>query len=205
MVQLYWLTLSGNSRKAMMCLEEVGETYQAKALDFRNGEHKQPEYLRLNPNGLVPTIVDGDLVLWESSAILLYLAEKHSDRGLLPEDPAVKAGVYKWLVWQPANFMPFVRELRQQLLFLPEDQRDPARAEAAKQGIAEKIALVGDDLGDKEHVTGKFSIADVLFLPHIHYAIHDLGLVMPPNVQRWYDQVSSRPSWQQVLQNAAQA
>ena len=56
MVQLYWFTISGTSRKAMMCLEEAGETYQATALDFRNGEHKQPDYLAINPNGRIPAI-----------------------------------------------------------------------------------------------------------------------------------------------------
>ncbi len=202
-MQLYWFTLSGNSRKAMMCLEEVGADYEFIGLDFRNGEHKQPEYLKLNPNGLVPTLVDGDLVLWESSAILLYLAEKYPDAGLLPSQPASRAAIYKWLIWQPANFMPHVLELRKQLIFLPEDQRDPERTAAAKNAIAGKIAFFGDHLGDGDYLGGVLSVGDIVFLPHVHYAVHDLGLSLPDNVQRWYQRLSSRPSWQQVLQNAA--
>ena len=201
-MQLYWFTLSGNSRKAMMCLEEVGADYDYIGLDFRAGEHKQPDYLKLNPNGLVPTLVDGDLVLWESSAILVYLAEKYPDAGLLPGDPAARAAIYKWLVWQPASFMPHVLELRKQLIFLPEAQRDPERTAAAKSAIAEKIAFFGDHLGDGDYLAGSFSLGDIVFLPHIHYAVVDLGLSLPGNVAHWYRRMSSRASWQQVLRNA---
>lgn len=202
-MKLYWFPISGNSRKAVMCLEEVGADYDLVGLDFRNGEHKRPDYLKLNPNGLVPTLVDGELVLWESSAILVYLAEQFPRAGLLPEQPAARAAIYKWLVWQPASFMPHVRELRRQLIFLPEAERDPERTAAAKNAIAEKIAFFGDHLGDGDYLGGRFSVGDIVFLPHVHYAVTDLGLNLPDNVARWYQRLSSRPGWRQVLRHAA--
>lgn len=186
-----------------MCLEEVGAPYEHIGLDFRAGEHKQPAYLKLNPNGLVPTIVDGELALWESSAILLYLAEKYPAARLLPADPASRASIYKWLIWQPASFMPQVLILRQQLLFLPPAERDPEKIAGAKQAIAEKIALFGAALADREYVEHEFSVADMVFLPHIHYALTDLEMSIPENVRAWYSRLSARPSWRRVLVNAA--
>lgn len=97
MLTLYTAPMSGNGRKVHMLLEEVGAHYQLSKLDLQKGEQKNPDYLRLNPNGKVPTRVDGDFVLWESNAILLYLIEKFSAQALLPIGFQDRAHVFQWL------------------------------------------------------------------------------------------------------------
>ena len=100
MFTLYTAPLSGNGRKVHIFLEEVGAQYQLSRLDLLKGEQKSSEYLKLNPNGKVPTLVDDGFVLWESNAILLYLAEKFPQARLLPTGAQDRARVFQWLLFE---------------------------------------------------------------------------------------------------------
>ena len=106
MLSLYTYPMSGNGRKVHMCLEEIGAQYEISRIDLLKGEQKNPDYLKLNPNGKVPTLKDGSFILWESNAILLYLAEKVPAIQLLPTDGHDRARVFQWLLFEQTTFRP---------------------------------------------------------------------------------------------------
>src|SRR5580704_11817261 len=105
-MKLYFNPLSPNVRRVRLTAAHLGLDLEEKQLDFAKGEHKSPEYLALNPNGAVPTLVDGDLVLTESRAIMQYLASKKPEAGLLPRDEGARADVTRWQFWDAAHFSP---------------------------------------------------------------------------------------------------
>ena len=105
-MKLYHNPLSPNVRRVRLTAAVLELPLEEKVLDFSKGEHKSPEYLALNPNGAVPTLVDGDFVLTESRSIMQYLASKRPDSGLLPRDEAQRADVTRWQFWDAAHFSP---------------------------------------------------------------------------------------------------
>jgi glutathione S-transferase len=110
-----------------LLLEELGLPFELKLVDRQNNAHKSPEYLKLNPNGLIPVLVDGDLVLYETAAIVLHLVDK-AGRLAPPVGTAERAEFYKWLVWMPATVVPQV-----QMYFYSERYVAPGNAEGVAQ------------------------------------------------------------------------
>ena len=106
MIQLHYFP--GNaSMTPHLVLEELGVPFELKLVDRANNAHKSPEYLKMNPNGLIPVLVDGDLVLYEAAAIVLHLVDTHRSAGLAPDiGTAERAHFYKWLVWFAASLVP---------------------------------------------------------------------------------------------------
>src|ERR1700741_3970395 len=111
MITLYTAPMSGNGRKVHMLLEEVGAQYQLSKLDLMKGDQKQSEYLQLNPNGKVPTLVDDDFVLWESNAILVYLIEALGDCALFAREPSRRANILRWLFWEASHWQPMLTRI----------------------------------------------------------------------------------------------
>ncbi len=106
MMQLHYFP-SNASMAPHILLEEIGQPFELKQVDRANNGHKSAEYLKLNPNGLIPVLVDGDLVLYETAAILLHLADTHPAAGLLPAlGTAERAQAYKWLIWLTNTLQP---------------------------------------------------------------------------------------------------
>ena len=121
-------------------LEELGIPYELSLVDRKNLAHRSPEYLKLNPNGLIPTFRDGDLVLWETSAICLHLADTHPEAGLMPGlGTAERAHAYKWLAWLSTTLQPTLM-----LFFYPDRFVDAGDAAAAAQVKAHAQARAGE-------------------------------------------------------------
>src|SRR3974390_1077846 len=118
-MKLYYNPLSPNVRRVRLTAAVLGVELEEKRLDFAKGEHKSPAYLALNPNGAVPTLVDGDYVLTESRAIMQYLASKKPESGLLPRDEAARADVTRWQFWDAAHFSPQLGTFTFQKLLKP--------------------------------------------------------------------------------------
>lgn len=202
-MELYWHPISGNSRKAVMALEEVGVDYALHQVDILHGAQHTPEYRRLNPNALVPTLVDGPMVLWESSAIVYYLADVHPNARLFSNDPVQQANIVRWLVWQPVQVMPCIRRLREQTVMLGPGQTADADAMAqAKQDLSACFRLVGDALGASPYLCGEFSAADIVMLPHMWYAMNDMKMNLPAQLADYVARLAERPSWRAVLARA---
>ena len=197
MLELYAFPLSGNSRKATLTLEEVGAEYTYHQIELMQGGQKQPDYLAINPNGKVPTLRDGDHLLWESSAIMLYLAEKFPVAGLIPTNPAKRGQLYQWLVWQPGTYNPPLSALNAQLIFTPPDQQDPQAIEQLRETVKQNSRIIEDQLGEQEFLLGNFSLADIVMLPHLSAAA-EREVELAENMQAYLARLQSRPSWKKV-------
>src|SRR5215813_14799868 len=118
-IKLYMNLISPNVRRVRLTAAVLGIELEEKKLDLAKGEQKKPDYLALNPNGAVPTLVDGDLVLTESRAIMQYLASKRPESGLLPRDERVRADVTRWQFWDSSHFSPQIGTLAFQRVIKP--------------------------------------------------------------------------------------
>ena len=124
MLKIWGRNNSVNVQKVLWCCEEMGLQYERIDAGGSFGVVNTPQYRELNPNGLVPTIEDDGFVLWESNAIVRYLAAKHSAGKLWPEDLKIRAEADKWMDWQNTTFWPTFRPLFWNLVRTPVDQRD---------------------------------------------------------------------------------
>jgi glutathione S-transferase len=183
-----------NVQKVLWCCEELDVRYRRVDVGGPFGGNKEPEYLRLNPNGLVPTISDGGFVLWESNAIVRYLAAKHGMGTLYPEDLAERADADRWMDWQMgtlwANFRPaFVGLIRT----LPE-KRDRDDIATAISRTAENLTMLDAHLAARDYVTGPaFTMADIP-LGVTAYRWFNLEIERPPmpNLEAWYERLCAR-------------
>ncbi len=144
MIQLHYFP--GNaSMTPHLLLQELGVPFELKLVDRANNAHKSPAYLKMNPNGLIPVLVDGDLVLYEAAAIVLYLVDTHRSAGLAPDiGTADRAHFYKWLVWCAASLVP-----QFQVYFYTERYLAPGNASAVaelKAAIEKKIEGLIDQI-----------------------------------------------------------
>jgi glutathione S-transferase len=159
------------------------------------GDSKKPDYLALNPNGRIPTLVDGDLVLFESMAINLYLAKKYGGE-LYPRDEAQEALTNQWTLWGMTELEPLFMQLVLHKVMLPEGQRDPARVVAAESELLRPLAVLDSHLTKRDYLLGGgFGIADLNLAGAVMlsgFASYDISAFA--NVTRWLAACSSRPA-----------
>jgi glutathione S-transferase len=199
MIKLHTFHLSTNGRKVHMALEEAKAAYEIIPVNLMKGEQKNPEYLKLNPNGKVPTLVDDGLVMWESVAILLYLAEKFPAANLLPKAAADRARAFQWSVWQPTTFGAPASTLFRQMRFTPEGQRDQKVIDQARAEVTKNAETLAAGLQGRDYLAGTFSVADMALMPYL-YVLAELGTTLPPAVDAYYKRLAARPSWGKVLE-----
>jgi glutathione S-transferase len=190
-----------NVQKVLWCCGELDVSYHRVDIGGPFGGTGEPEYLRLNPNGLVPTISDGGFVLWESNAIVRYLATKHGTGTLCPEDLAKRADADRWMDWQMgtlwANFRPaFVGLVR-----TPPEKRDRAYIAPALRKTAENLAILDTHLTGRDYVTGPaFTMADIP-LGATAYRWFSLDIERPPmpNLEAWYERLCARAPYKATV------
>lgn len=208
MIELYYYT-SPNARKALMMLEETGLPYTVQWVDISAGDQHTEAYGRINPNRRIPAIVDRDgpggrpVTVWESGAVLLYLAEK-SGR-LLPTDPLRRWQAIQWLFWQTSSQGPM---LGQAAHFVSHAAQRGIQADYAVEryrGEAERLYGVLDGrLEAREWIADEFSVADIAAFPWVRVAKgQGVDLARHPNVQRWCEAVAARPSARKKLDRDA--
>ncbi|MEE9281149.1 MAG: glutathione S-transferase family protein [Myxococcota bacterium] len=193
-MKLYGVAQS-RAQRSLWMLEELGIDYEHEKTHFAT-DAKQPEYLEnINPNGKVPALVDGDLVLWESMAINLYLARKY-DGGLLPKSLEDQARAVQWSFWGMTEIEPSLIEVLMNRRFLPEDQRDAAKADAAEAALAKPLAVLNEALVGEAYLLGSsFSVADLNVASVLSWALFlGVELSQVPEVQRWLGACTSRPA-----------
>ena len=183
-----------NSVKVPVALEELGLAYELRSVNIRKGEQKAPAYLALNPNGKVPLLVDGDLVLSESAAILIHLAEKAGR--LLPSDAVGRARVFEWLMIQMAGTGPaFGQSGYWQKL--ASERNEPAIARY--QGEADRLAdLIDSHLSQNEwFAVNDYTIADIAHFGWFwRREFAGVSFANRPNLARWYAAMEARPAVQ---------
>jgi glutathione S-transferase len=130
------------SIRARWTLQELGVDFEAETVNLTKGEHRRPEFLAINPAGKLPVLVDGDLVLTESVAIVLYLAEKYPERGFLPRDLAQRAEAYRWLLFATTELEQPLWRIARNTVVYPEEQRLSADVPIASREFTEMAAVL---------------------------------------------------------------
>jgi glutathione S-transferase len=198
MLQLY-----GNPRsRAMRCLwmlEEVGMPYRLIEKSTRAEDLQTAEYLRLNPNARIPTLVDGDVVLWESMAINLYLAQKY-EGPMHSTKPEVLGLAAQWSFWAILEMEALLLELLQHRALLPEFVRDPSYAERDELLLRRPLRVLNDSLARREFLIAEtFTVADLNVASILAWGkMGRLNLSTYSNVMRWLDDCLSRPAYERV-------
>ena len=198
MLQLY-----GNARsRAMRCmwmLEEMGAPYRLIEKSTRAEDLQTAEYLRLNPNARIPTLVDGDLVLWESMAINLYLAQKY-EGPMHCTKPEVLGLAAQWSFWAILEMEALLLELLQHRALLPEFVRDPSYAERDELLLKRPLRVLNDSLAGREFLVGEnFTVADLNVASILAWGkMGRLDLSIHSNVTRWLNGCLSRSAYERV-------
>jgi len=201
MLQLWGNADSINVQKIMWCCEELGLAYKRIDAGRHFGVVNTPEFRRLNPNGLVPTIDDEGFVLWESNAILRYLAAKHAAGTLWPTDVAQRALTDRWMDWANSTLWPTMVPLFRAFMRTPEAQRNAAAIEADRLETVEVLQILDAQLAVTAFVGGDtFTMGD-LAVGCAAWRWMALPIERPalPNLQRWFDSLAMRPAYRRVV------
>lgn len=197
-ITLYGRATSCHVQLVMWTLAEL--SLPVRRLDYGHvhGGTDTPEYRAMNPSGLVPTLTDGDLVLWESGAILRYLGARYGDAGFWPSDPAERASLDVWAEWCKSAFgTAFLREV-----FHPIFRKSPSQVppEAAERGGAAMMAparMLSERIGNGPWIGGEvFSFADIMagFMLYRYFTVDVPRADLPP-LAAYYDRLCARPAY----------
>ena len=202
-MKLYYNPLSPNVRRVRLTAAVLGIDLDEKRLDFAKGEHKSPEFLALNPNGAVPTLVDGDFVLTESRAIMQYLASKRPDLGLLPRDEAARADLTRWQFWDSSHFSPLMGTLAFEKVLkgmMGLGEPDLGKIQEALGNFRRFAAVLNKRLEGKQYIVGNaLTIADLTIASSLMYAKQcEAPLSEFPNVQAWFSRICELPAWKKT-------
>ena len=194
MIKLYGIPGS-RALRSIWAAEEIGVDYELVKTHFAN-DSKKPDYLAINPNGRIPALVDGDVTLFESMAINLYLAKRYGG-DLYPKGDADEARAIQWSFWGMTEIEPPLMQLFLNRVMLPEDQRDPDAAKAGEEAIQRPLKVLDSHLTDRTHILGEaFSIADLNVASVLAMAaLVSLDLSTHAKVQRWLATCVGRPSF----------
>jgi glutathione S-transferase len=198
-IKLYGVPASRASRCLWM-LEELGVPYENVPTSFA-GDAQQPEYLTKNPNGRVPTLEDDDgLLVWESMAINLHLAEKY-DKGFRPRSVAERAHIVQWSFWGMTELEPGLIDAFVHRVMFPAAQRDAKIADAGEQKLQRPLRVLDGELAKRRWLVGdRFTLADLNVASVLVLAgIARIDLAKCGNVQRWLAECMARPAAQKVF------
>lgn len=201
MLKIWGRTTSSNVMKVLWTCAEIGLPFERYDIGGPFGGNDTPEYLALNPNGLVPTIEDDGFVLWESNSIVRYLAAKHDSGGLCPADLKQRADAERWMDWQLTVLGPAYIPIFFQLVRTPAAERDPAVIDAAVEKSAKALAILEDRMRDRRFLCGdRPTIGDIPFGPILHRWFR-LDFKRPPfpHVQRWYERLCEREGFRKHI------
>jgi glutathione S-transferase len=202
-MKLYDFPFSPNCRKVRAVAYELGITLEPVHVDLLKGGSRTPEHLALNPNGRVPVLVDGDLILWESTAIMRYLA---TGSALVPTARRPAAEMDRWIAWQLAHLGPALSKVAFEKIVKKLTGRgapDEARIAEGTAELAALTAILDGALADREYVAGALTLAD--FALAAHYSLAGAcGISLAPHarVEAWLSRVCARDSMKRALADA---
>jgi glutathione S-transferase len=198
MIKIWGRTDSSNVQKVLWCCGELGIEFERLDWGGKFGGNKDKDYLALNPNGLVPTMKDGDFVLWESNSIMRYLNAKYANGRLLPSSPEGMANANRWMDWQLSTLNPAIVPLFWNLIRTPADKRDPKTIQNALEKTTAAWQMVENQLQQ-----GLFVAGDQLSLGDIPvgvwaYRWFNLPIERPKlsNLENWYERLKQRKPYQ---------
>lgn len=199
MLKIWGRTSSFNVQKVMWTVAELGLAHERIDAGGAFGKLDTADYGRLNPHRRIPVLEDGSTVVWESNAIVRYLAAKHGAGGLWPLEPGQRAVADEWMDWQVSTLQPVMHPIFWGLIRTPEDQRDMAVIEAATQAIKPLFQLLDDHLGQHTFVGGPELTMGDIPLGCATWRYLNLPIDRPdlPHVERWFANLESRAGYRQ--------
>ncbi len=200
-MKLYIFAASPNCRKITALLNHLDMEVELIELNLTTGQHKSPEILGLNPNGSVPILEDEGFSLWESNAILQYLADKHGDTEVFPRDPKIRGEIIQWLYWQTAHFGAAISTIAWENFAKPIFGLGDADPVLVADGLArfhKHAAILESRLSDNDFIMGQnVTIAD--FSMANTATVNKPGKVPVdeyPAIMAWYERLDTLPAWQ---------
>jgi glutathione S-transferase len=189
---------SGNVQKVLWLLEEIGQPYQREDYGRQFGNTQDVAYLRLNPNGKVPTLLDGTAVIWESNTILRYIANKASTP-LYPVEPVARSQVERWMDWQLASLNgPYIGIFKEAKK--PAGERAASWAQDAAE-LSAQLTILDGALADRPWLAGAdFSLADICLGPIVHRCL-DFPVELPTleRLKGWRSNIVARPTFKKAV------
>ncbi|EPS74341.1 hypothetical protein M569_00413 [Genlisea aurea] len=210
-VKVYGAAISVAVSRVLTCLIEKDVPFQLVPLNMAKGEHKKPDYLKIQPFGQVPAFQDENITLFESRAVLRYIAEKHAAKGnkkLFGSNPLEKASVDQWLEAEGQSFNPPSSVLVFQLAFAPKMKikRDETSIKLNEAKLSKVLDVYDRRLGESRYLAGEdFSLADLSHLPAAQFLVNSDEMIKEAfssrkNVDRWWEEISHRDSWKKVTE-----
>jgi glutathione S-transferase len=194
---------SVNVQKVLWCLSELELAYERIDAGMAFGRNRDPDYLAMNPNGRVPTLVDGDFELWESNSIMRYLVMAYRpDSALYPQAPKPRAAVDRWLDWTLSTVQPVDRPVFWALVRTPLEQRDMVAIQKDADAEAVQWRIADAQLATRRFIEGDdFTLADIALGAYARRWFGVEGVTKPvlPNLERWFAQFASRPGFQRFI------
>jgi glutathione S-transferase len=199
-IKLYDFTSSPNCQRVKVVLGEKKLPFETVPIDLRKGEQKKPDFLKLNPYGKVPVIIDGETILFESCIINEYLEEKYPDPPLMPKDHAKRANVRILIDYGLNHLDPPYQKIRMELT-KDEKERNRETIENAKKDLKNLLQRLEREMGDQPYLAGDFSLLDAAVIPRF-LRMEGFG-VLPdpslPNLGKWLKRMKDRPSVRAIM------
>ncbi len=194
---------SVNVQKVLWCLRELDLPYERIDAGMAFGRNTEADYLAMNPNARVPTLVDGDFVLWESNSIMRYLTLAYrQDAPIYPQAPKLRAGVDRWLDWTLSTMQPVDRPVFWALVRTPVEQRDMVAIQRDVDAEAAVWEIPEAQLATRRFIEGDaFTLADIAIGAYARRWLGVEGVSKPklPHLERWFAQLADRPGFQQFV------
>ena len=203
-MRLYYHPLSSNSRRVVLTAIHLNVPIELVVVDLLKGEHKAPEYLRQNPNGKVPLLDDDGFMLWESHAIMQYLADGAPGQDLYPLEVKARADVNRWLFWSAYHFTPAVgfisRERVSKKMVGGGGAPDPAEIARGEALLTAAAQVLEDHLARNTWVAqDKLTLADLAIAsPLMHTVAAELPVTGYANLQAWFARVQALDAWKKA-------
>ncbi len=201
-MKLYQHTFSSASFKVRSVMHELGLAIELVDVAMEKGEHKAPSFLAMNPNGKIPTLEDGGFHLWESNAIICYLAAKKPESGLLLTEPRGMAMMQQWLQWQATTWAPHTTDVMMETVYLDffGRKQDPQKYAAALEKVRQDLGVLETGLKGKEYLCGKLSLADFSVMSGLLMR-KQMGIDLEgfPSVKAWVGLMDARESIRKTL------
>jgi len=201
-MRLFHNPLSSNARRVLLTAHILGTPLELIHVDLMD-EGDRKRLAELNPNGKVPVLQDGEFILWESCAIMQYLAELAPGQELYPQDARARADVNRWMFWASEHFYPAVGVVTFENIWkamIGQGAADPRELERGERALVQFATVLDDHLRGRVWVAGKaISLADLSLAPAMSYLKPGrLPLAPFKNIQRWFEQIEATQAWQQT-------
>jgi len=197
MIEIWGRRSSSNVQKVIWALDELGLEFKRHTVGGGFGGTRDPAYLEMNPNALVPVMRDGDITMFESNAIVRYLAARYGEGGLRPKAPKALAAAEQWMEWQQLNVVPHISAIFWNLVRVkPADRNDKAVADAGAK-LTTVLAIADKRLATSTWFAGEaFSFGDIV-LGGLYWRYCQLDCSRPdtPNIKRWFEALQQRPAY----------